>query len=990
MSQVARDAKLIFLEAIEQESPEDIARLLDVACHGDANLRIRVEQLLQAHRNADRFLGGAETNDSSCDPPLTETLGAQIGPYKLLQQIGEGGMGVVYMADQSTPVRRKVALKIIKPGMDTREVIARFEVERQALALMDHPNIARVFDAGSTQAGLPYFVMELVRGVPVTDYCDQNNLPVRERLELFVTVCHAVQHAHQKGIIHRDIKPNNVLVTLHDGRPVPKVIDFGVAKAISQQLTEKTLFTQFAQMVGTPLYMSPEQAELTGLDIDTRGDIYSLGVLLYELLTGTTPFGRARMKQAALEEIRRIIREEDPPPPSLRLSSTVGESQTAVAAHRRVDPKVLSRLMRGDLDWIVMKALEKDRTRRYETANGFASDVKRYLNDEPVEACPPSAGYKLRKYARKHKRAFLLATAFAALLVLGVVVSTWQAVRATWAESDAVAQRDKAVTAAAAERQAKIDAEQSAESERRAKESAQKRLAQIEKGNEILGSIFKDLDPDFDEKDSKPLRVMLGKRLELAAKQLEGEAVGDPVAVARLQRTLGGSLLRLGYPEKAIDLFSKARATLTTRLGPKHPDTLFSMADLAEAYWAVGKQDLALPLFEETLKLRTAQLGPQHFDTLTSMDDLALGYRATGKLDLALQLHEQTFELRKAKLGPDHPDTLVSMANVATCYTAAGKLDLSLQLHEQTLQIMQEKLGPDHSNTHTVRNNFAEAYRAAGRLDLAVALHEQTLKLRKAKLGPDHPSTLQSMQNLALCYHALRKPDLALPLYEEAVIRRKARFGPEHEETLASIKNLIALYTDWAKPDEAARWQGQWDQALREAGFIRDWLILAGPVPDSDPDYNRQMDAQYLPGEAQLQPQADDRARLDDHEFVWKKHHAQDYWVDFNAFCGELTPQGVAYAVCYVIADEARQDLELKIGSDDMAKIYLNGQQLFRSVELRPLIRDQDCVKHVSLKKGTNVLMFKVVNVMKDWSGCIRIVESDGRGAQGIHVSLTP
>ena len=398
------------------------------ACAGRSDLERRVVELLESHDESKGPLdipspAVAGTIDMPAESPITEKLGMQIGPYKLLQKIGEGGMGVVHMAEQVAPVRRKVALKIIKPGMDTREVIARFEAERQALALMDHHNIARVFDAGATEAGRPYFVMELVRGVPITEYCDQNNLPVHERLELFVTVCHAVQHAHQKGIIHRDIKPSNVLVTLHDGRPVPKVIDFGVAKAIGEQLTDKTLFTQFAQMVGTPLYMSPEQAELTGQDVDTRGDIYSLGVMLYELLTGTTPLERGRIKQAALEEIRRIIREEDPPSPSMRLSTTAGETQTAVAAHRRVDVPGLSRLVRGDLDWIVMKALEKDRARRYETANAFALDVQRYLADEPVLACPPSAGYRLRKFARRNKaRLAVVGLVLFFLMLLGTVI----------------------------------------------------------------------------------------------------------------------------------------------------------------------------------------------------------------------------------------------------------------------------------------------------------------------------------------------------------------------------------------------------------------------------------------------------------------------------------------------------------------------------------------------------------------------------------------
>ena len=369
------------------------------------------------------------------EPPIAERPGSMIGPYKLKEQIGEGGFGLVFVAEQQEPVKRKVALKVIKPGMDTREVMARFKAERQALALMDHPNIARVLDAGATDSGRPYFVMELVRGIPITDYCDQNQLAPRDRLDLFVTVCQAVQHAHQKGIIHRDIKPSNVLVTSHDGKPVAKVIDFGVAKAINQQLTERSIYTQFAQMIGTPLYMSPEQAEMSGLDIDTRSDIYSLGVLLYELLTGTTPFDKKRFAKAAYDEIRRLIREEEPPKPSTRLSTS--DSIASIAAQRHTEPAKLSKLIRGDLDWITMKALEKDRTRRYETANGLARDIERYLSDEPVEACPPSATYRLRKFARKNRAALTTAAAIALLLVAGVAVSTWQAVRATQAEAAA-------------------------------------------------------------------------------------------------------------------------------------------------------------------------------------------------------------------------------------------------------------------------------------------------------------------------------------------------------------------------------------------------------------------------------------------------------------------------------------------------------------------------------------------------------------------------
>src|SRR5688500_16424201 len=430
-----KSEETLFAEAAGTESPEARAAYLDEACGGDATLRAQVEGLLAAHERAAGFMESPAplpgiTAAGVAAPGLTPSagssgararaelvpVGATVGPYKLLERIGEGGMGVVYMADQAHPVRRRVALKIIKPGMDSRQVIARFEAERQALAMMDHPGIARVLDAGTTDGGRPYFAMELVKGVPITEYCDANNLTPRERLGLFVQVCHAVQHAHTKGVIHRDLKPTNILVTLHDGVPVPKIIDFGIAKATggaAQQLTDKTLFTHFAQMIGTPLYMSPEQAELSGLDVDTRSDVYSLGVLLYELLTSTTPFDKKRLGEAALDEVRRIIREEEPPRPSTRVSTLLGETLTAVSAKRRMDPGKLGRSMRGELDWIVMKALEKDRTRRYETASGLAADVLRYLDDEAVQACPPSAGYRFRKFARRNKRALASAAVLA-------------------------------------------------------------------------------------------------------------------------------------------------------------------------------------------------------------------------------------------------------------------------------------------------------------------------------------------------------------------------------------------------------------------------------------------------------------------------------------------------------------------------------------------------------------------------------------------------
>ena len=420
-------ARAVFDHALDLHS-QDRERYLAAACGGDGELRRKVEALLQAHHDAGSFLevpavgaapGPRAAARSSC-PPGPERPGAAVGPYVLLEQIGEGGMGVVFLAEQTRPVRRQVALKVIKAGMDTRQVIARFGAERQALALMDHPNIARVLDGGATDTGRPYFVMELVKGVPVTRYCDEHRLTLRQRLELFVQVCGAVQHAHTKGVIHRDLKPNNVLVTSYDGRPVPKVIDFGVAKATSERLTEQTLFTGFGALVGTPEYMSPEQAELNQLDVDTRSDVYSLGVLLYELLTGTTPLDRGRLKTEPLLEVLRVVREQEPPRPSTRLSAA--DTIASVAASRGTLPGKLAGIVRGDLDWIVMRAMEKDRDRRYETAIGLARDVERYLNDEPVAACPPSASYRLRKFARRHKSA--AGGAGATVLVVLLVVLT--------------------------------------------------------------------------------------------------------------------------------------------------------------------------------------------------------------------------------------------------------------------------------------------------------------------------------------------------------------------------------------------------------------------------------------------------------------------------------------------------------------------------------------------------------------------------------------
>ena len=507
-----------------------------------------------------------------------ELPGTVIGPYKLLEQIGEGGFGIVFMAEQQHPVRRKVALKVVKPGMDSKQVVARFEAERQALALMDHPHIAHVLDAGATDAGRPYFVMELIRGIPITAFCDDNRLTTRERLELFLTVCRAVQHAHQKGIIHRDLKPSNVLVTLRDGKPVVKVIDFGIAKAIGQErLTDKTLWTGFAQMIGTPLYMSPEQAEMSGQDMDTRTDIYALGVLLYELLTGTTPFDKERLQEASYDEIRRIIREEEPAKPSARIS-TVGQAATTVSANRRSEPQRLSRLLRRELDWIVMKALEKDRNRRYDTASSFAADVQSYLDDEPVQACPPTLGQRLAKWSRRHKTAMRAVAAVLLLAVAGLAASTWL----IWLEKEHTKAEQDHTKAALAD----------------ARANGERAQQNLDTAYKILDEIYVDTaekrlprEKELTAEDRQFLERALSFYEQFGTQQSSDPGVRQKTAEAYLR--VGAIQERLGQGAKAIAAYRQAVAVSTQLVAesPSHSDYRQILAQLLQLRRFVGKPE---------------------------------------------------------------------------------------------------------------------------------------------------------------------------------------------------------------------------------------------------------------------------------------------------------------------------------------------------------------------------------------------------------------
>jgi eukaryotic-like serine/threonine-protein kinase len=852
-------ANEIFLRAIEAGSASERAAVLDQSCGGDVELRRKVEALLMVHDGAGSFLehrapglvsarsvtsGEGATlptlepgrssvrvaektepfgpnsisSDNPVSRPFTEGPGTRIGPYKLLQQIGEGGMGVVYMAEQEAPVRRKVALKIIKPGMDTGQVVARFEAERQALALMDHPNIATVLDAGATGTGRPFFVMELVNGIPITDYCDEARLGPRARLELFIPVCRAIQHAHQKGVIHRDVKPSNVLVTLIDGKPVPKVIDFGIAKATDQRLTEKSLFTQFGSVVGTLEYMSPEQADLSGLDVDTRSDVYSLGVLLYELLTGTTPLERSRLREAGYAEILRRIMEEEPPKPSTRLSGS-GDRLASIAVVRGSEPARLARLVRGDLDWIAMKALAKARTRRYESAVGFARDVERYLAGEAIEARPPSAGYRLGKLARRHRVALAVAAGFALVLVAGAAISLALAARAIRAERVTSGERDRA-------REAESEARRSAAEARAVLGFFQDRVLAAARPEGEEGGLGRE--------------ATIRGAMEAAEPKIAEAFRSQPTTEASVRHTLGRTYVYLGEPGRAIGQLERAAELRAAQLGPDHSDTLHTRNNLAEAYLDAGRTAEAIALHEATLRQEEAKLGPDHPDTLISRVNLAAAYLKAGRTVEAITLHEATLKACEAKLGPDHPETLNSRNNLAGAFLGAGRTAEALLLFEATVKAYEAKFGLDHPETLNSRNNLAGAYRESGRTAEALALFETTLKAQESKLGPDHPETLASRNNLAAAYFEAGRTAEALRLFEATLKAYEATLGPDHPQTLRTRGNLAETYRTAGRTAEAL--------ALTEATLRAQEATLGPGHPDTLGSRNSLANAHFHAG----------------------------------------------------------------------------------------------------------------------------------------------
>jgi serine/threonine protein kinase/tetratricopeptide (TPR) repeat protein len=731
---------------------------------------------------------------------LGEGPGSQIGPYKLLELIGEGGFGSVFMAEQRSPVVRKVALKIIKLGMDTRQVIARFEAERQALAMMDHPSIARIFDAGSTETGRPFFVMELVKGDPIVKYCDRNNLGIHDRLELFSQVCKAVQHAHTKGIIHRDIKPSNILVSTQDGRPQIKVIDFGIAKATASKLTERTLFTEHRQLIGTPEYMSPEQAE-GSLDIDTRTDVYSLGVLLYELLIGTTPFSWEDLRSAAFGEIQRIIREVDPPSPSTRLSRS-GDSLASIAASRRSEPRKLGAMIRGELDWIVMKALEKDRARRYGAASNLAADIERYLSGEAVLAAPPSTTYRLRKFVQRNRAVVSAAGAVAVALLVGVVAFAWQARvargqrdRAVLAEaesaqraddlqlvSDIQAQMLAQVDAAAAGLRLTIDVRQRLEEALVAAD-----VPEADRG--VISASFAD---DWARLNATDIALQLidSAILTPALAEIDRQLVDRPVIQANLRGAVVEQYDSLGLTESAWEASQKLVEILRSSVGENHPDTISALIAQYRLLGFHGGYAEAEMKLRELLSAHRERLGADHPLMLTAASQVGVTLIEQGKYSDAEAILREVLERRRKVFGEDHRLTLLSIANVASVLREQGKYEAAEPLEREALEARRRLLGNDHADTIESLRNYATLLLAQGRLAEAEESGALAVESARRVLGDLHPSTITIVGNLASMMSRNGKTEQAELLQREVLRQTEAVLGRDHPSTITAVNNL--------------------------------------------------------------------------------------------------------------------------------------------------------------------------------------------------------
>ncbi len=719
---------------------EDREAFLRGESEGDDSLIAEVLRLL-AHDP-----GSLRPNPQTTAPDLVGTV---IDQYRLLEILGSGGMGEVYLAEQEEPIRRKVALKVIKLGMDTKEVIARFRSERQALAMMDHPNIAKIHDAGATKEGRPYFVMEHVEGVPITHFCDRHHLPTRERLGLFVQVCQAIHHAHQKGIIHRDIKPSNVLVSRQDGVAIPKVIDFGVAKATSREQTQSTVLTVQGQLVGTPEYMSPEQAEMSGRFVDTTTDVYSLGVLLYELLTGMLPFDSGVLRMADFDEIRRIIREDEPAKPSSRLS-TPSDQAILVAGNRQSSVSALSKRIRGELDWITMRALEKDRTRRYQSASEFALDIERYLRDEPVVAGPPSTTYRMTKLIKRHKRAVGTLSVIVMALAIGLGVSTAMFFRAESARERAVSEARKA-----------------------------------ERINTFMQEMLGSVNPA-----EMGMDVTVRQALDEAAVNVETELADQPEIQAAVRSTIGITYAALGQYDAAEIHLTAALATRREVFGDEHPEVATGLYNLAALREMQGDYAEAERLFEEALTLRKAVFGEVHAEVAANLVRLGTVYSFQGRYDEAEPVLREALAMQQSLLGEEHADVADGLNNLATLLQRQGKYAEAEPLFRQSLALRRALYGEEHPHVASTLNELATLLQEQGRYAEAEAVFQEALAMRRELFGEEHPQTAASLGNLAVIMRMQGKYAEAEKFYREALATQERLFGEEHPDMAANLHNL--------------------------------------------------------------------------------------------------------------------------------------------------------------------------------------------------------
>jgi non-specific serine/threonine protein kinase/serine/threonine-protein kinase len=780
----------LFRRACELD-PEDRAAFLDDACKGDVELRAEVDSLLAR----DQELGELSPTEPE-RPGAHDVVPERIAHYRIIRELGHGGMGVVYLAEQEDPIRRQVAVKVIRTGFDSESVIARFGVERQALALMSHSNVARVFDAGTTDEGRPYFVMEYVDGVPITEYCDAHRLSTRDRLTLFAQVCGGVQHAHQKGVIHRDLKPSNVLVTVEEGKPLPKIIDFGLAKATERWLTERTFFTQMGMLVGTPEYMSPEQADLESDDIDTRTDVYSLGVLLYELLVGARPFEAADLRRAALAEMLRRIREDEPSKPSTRL---LGDASRESAERRDSDPVSLAREIRGDLDWITMKALEKDRARRYDSPSDLARDVERHLRHEPVLAGPPSAAYRMKKFIGRHRFGVLAATVGVVALIGFAATMAVQARRIA-SESDRVRQANVELESVVKFQAGMLSGMDTAGIGERLMEDLKRRVAETSRDRglsdadaEAVVRSFEDAVRSVNATDAA-LRLIDEEILARAIETLEKQFEEQPLIDARLRGTIGVTYSNLGLHSQAEPRLQHALDTRRRILGTDHPDTLASMHTLTALYFKQGRYDEAETLILEALEGLERVLGDNHWQTLDSMDTLANVYGEQGRYAEGEAIYREIIDKQRHVLGENHTYTLASMNNLAGTLVRQGRYSEAEEIIGKALNVHRREWGEEHPGTLLSLTMLGGVYAAQGRYGEAEPVFRELVTIYSRVLGGEHPRTLGSMANLADTYAKQGRYEEAEALTSRVLRIQRRVLGEEHPYTLIVMSNLGDIY----------------------------------------------------------------------------------------------------------------------------------------------------------------------------------------------------